>query len=130
MYCIDAPVISKTSVNKLESVQNQVARFILQTSKSMSKVCGYVDAGLRPIQSRIDSLCIVFTWKVLNSKHNVLEKNILNSVLRDLDDPWILQVKNICGPDGLGLMDKHLGFVRRKLEDQTIAGVLSLMPKH
>ena len=47
LYCVDASVISKSCIMKLESIQHQVARFILQLPKSAAKVCGYVDAGLK-----------------------------------------------------------------------------------
>ena len=61
LYCMDALVISKSCIMKLEGIQHQVTRFILQLPKSAARVCGYVDPGLKPIQARIDAWCVMFS---------------------------------------------------------------------
>ena len=68
---------------KLESIEHQVARFILQLPKSAARVCGYVDAGLKPIQARIDAKCVMFAWKVLNGKRSPMLRHVMETVLKD-----------------------------------------------
>ena len=46
-------VLSNSVTRKLDSIQNQIARFILQLPSSSSKVAGYMDAGLKPMRDRI-----------------------------------------------------------------------------
>ena len=46
-------VLSNSVTRKLDSIQNQVARFILQLPSSSSKVAGYMDAGFKPMRDRI-----------------------------------------------------------------------------
>ena len=116
-------MITKTYITSLESVQNQVARLQnLHLRSADMLLLGSERYNLH----RVNSRCIMFTWKVMNGKNCVLLK-MLDTVLRDWNDPRTLQALNICGPHGLGLMDNHLGFVQKKLEEQAIAGVMSLM---
>ena len=40
LYCIEASVISKACIDKLDSIKHKVARFILQMPKLASHMCG------------------------------------------------------------------------------------------
>ena len=116
-------------IYKLDSIQNQVARFILQIPKSASKVFGFVDAGLKPthLQSQIGSRCLIFTWKVINGKRSSVLKNVLETVLINDQDSWTMQVVGLCGGQGIELMGKRLEFVRKTMFGGAITRVLNLM---
>jgi len=49
----EAMTITATTIEALESIQVQMARFILQLPSSASGVEGFVDAGLKPIGERV-----------------------------------------------------------------------------
>ena len=53
LYAVEAMLVSDGVVDKLDSIQHQVARFILQLPRSTSKVAGYMDAGFKPMKDRI-----------------------------------------------------------------------------
>ena len=52
LYVVESMVLSNSVTRKLDSIQNQVARFILQLPSSSSKVAGYMDAGFKPMRDR------------------------------------------------------------------------------
>ena len=97
LYCAEASVVSQSCVQKIDSIQHQIARFILQLPKTASKVCGYVDAGIKPIQDRLDARTMMFAWKVLNDKRSQMLKQIMNMVIMDAQDLWTTRLLNLCG---------------------------------
>ena len=55
-------------------------------------------------------------------------RQVMESVLLDLQDPWTVRVLNLCGMnEGIGLLINRLSSVRRSLTDTAFASVLSLM---
>ena len=127
LYCT---ATSKTCVSKVDAIQNQVARYILQLPRSASCVCGYVDAGFKPIQAQAEARCMLFTCKVMNGRKSHMLRQVMESVLLDLQDPWTVQELNLCGAGGIGFLNKRLLSVRRSLTNTAVASVLSLMRDH
>ena len=64
-----------------------IARLILQRPRSASQVCGYIDTGLKPIKARFDSKCVLFTWEVIHGKRSSMMKQVMETVLRNLQNP-------------------------------------------
>ena len=93
LYAVEAMVVSKATVVELEKIQASVARFILQLPRSASKVVGYRDAGLLPIEHRIVARTLVVLQALSNKKKDPIIKGVLSSVLEDVTDPWTAQVK-------------------------------------
>ena len=112
---------------KLEGIQHQVTRFILQLPKSAARVCGYVDAGLKPIQARIDAKCVMFAWKVLNGKHSPMLRHVMETVLKDPQDTWTAQLLNLCSEQGIAFLNNRSSVVRRSMHDSSVAKMLILM---
>ena len=130
LYCVDASVNTKSCIMKLERIQHQIARFILQLPKSAAKVCGYVDAGLKPIQARIDTRCVMFAWKVLNGKRSPMLRHVMETVLKDNQDPWTSQLLDLCGEQGIAFLQNRLSCVRKVMHNSAVTKVLNLMREH
>ena len=64
LYEVEAMTITKSTIEKLEMVQSQVARVILQLPRSASKVAGFMDAGLVPIADRIKERTGLYAWDI------------------------------------------------------------------
>ena len=68
LYAVEAMVVSKATVAELEKIQSSIARFILQVPRSTSKVIGYTDAGLMPIEHRIVARSLGYLQALTNRK--------------------------------------------------------------
>jgi len=96
LYGVEAMVVSKTTIEKLEMVQSQVARVILQLPRSTSRVPGYMDAGLVPIADRIKERTGLYAWDLVNKRRgDTLLMDVFSSVMRSMDDPWAILVTRI-----------------------------------
>ena len=62
LYAVESMMVTEGVVNKLDSIQHQVAHFILQLPRSTSKVAGYMDAGFKPMKDRIRERVAVYVW--------------------------------------------------------------------
>ena len=105
----------------MQSTTKYVARYILQLPRSASGVCGYIEAGFKPIQARADARCMLFTWKVMNGRKCHMLRQVMESVLLDLQDSWTVQVLNLCGAGGIGFLNNRLFSVQRSLTDCAVA---------
>ena len=88
LYATEAMVISKTTVKELEKIQHFMASFILQLQKSSSQVMGWMDAGLRPIQHRLDMRMILFAHSLIGKKKDLLTRTVAEAIMSDTTDPW------------------------------------------
>ena len=77
--------ISKTTIAKLNPIQNMIARFILKLLKSASLVSGFTDGGMKPIDLRVMERMCLFVWKSLRSSVKLL-KAVFNAIMNDADD--------------------------------------------
>ena len=80
LYCSEAMVFTKGTLAELERIQCLVGRFILQVPQSTLRVLVWCDAGLMPIEHRIQCRQAVLIWNISRTKNNV----VLISVLRHL----------------------------------------------
>ena len=80
-------VITKTSVKELEKIQHSVALFILQLPQSSSQVMGWMEAGLQPIQQRLDTKSVLFAHTLIAGKKDPITKSVVGTTLADLTDP-------------------------------------------
>ena len=77
-----------------------------------------------------DARCMLFTWKVMNGRKCHMLRQVMESVLLDLQDSWTVQVLNLCGAGGIGFLNNRLPSVRRSLTDSAVVSVLSSMKDH
>ena len=72
LYCSEAMVFTKGTLAELERIQCMVGRFILQVPQSTSRVLVWCDAGLMPIEHRIQCRQAVLIWNISRAKNNVV----------------------------------------------------------
>ena len=131
LYAVEAMVVSKTTVMELEKIQASVARFILQLPRSASKVVGYTDAGLMPIEHRIIARTLVFLQALSNKKKDPIIKGVLSSVFEDVTDPWTTQVKAWSRMVGLpSVVGVSRARVWRQVEMWSVSKVQSMIKEH
>ena len=87
LYAVESMMITDRVVNKLDSIQHQVARFILQLPRSTSKVEGYMDVGFKPMKDRIKELVAVYVWDILHKRRVPILTNVFD-VVTAAHDPW------------------------------------------
>ena len=58
----------KSTVQELEKIQHLVSSFILQLPESSSQVMGWMEAGLQPIQQRLDTRTVLFAHDLMTRK--------------------------------------------------------------
>ena len=68
LYGTEAMVFSKTTLQELEKIQHLVSSFILQLPESSSQVMGWMEAGLQPIQQRLDTRTVLFAHDLMTRK--------------------------------------------------------------
>ena len=131
LYGVEAMLISKTTIEKLEMVQSQVARVILQLPRSASKVSGFTDAGLVPIADRIKERTGLYAWDLVNKRKDSLLKDVFASVMRSGDDPWGVSVTRIGSIGaGQGLFVRRKAAAKRVLREDSIKNVRALKLEH
>ena len=89
LYCAEVCVFKKSTIKELERIQCMVGRFILQVPAATSRVMSWVDAGLMPLEHRIQKRQALFIWAVVRSKHNGVLIKVLGELLDNRCDPWV-----------------------------------------
>ena len=97
LYATETMVVSKSTLEQLDKIQGAVARFILQLPSSASKVAAYLDAGMKPMNLRIQARQLLFVHAATRPKKDKLVRMVVKSVLADLTDPWTVQVQREIG---------------------------------
>ena len=87
LYCSETLLISKQTINKLETVQNQISRFILQIPPSSANIMVWTDAGLMPIYGRIWMRKACYFWNLYHSTEDVLLKQCFDEITNTPDIP-------------------------------------------
>jgi len=131
LYGTEAMVVSKTTVRKLEMIQHMVAGFILQLPQSSSQVMGWMEAGLQPIQHRLDAKMVFFAHSLLSGKKDTITKAVVDSVLADATDPWTIRLRSIL--DAVGIKDlKSISkaSLRKRLHEHGVAQLQLLKTAH
>ena len=89
LYCAEVCVFKKSTIKKLERIQYMVGRIILQVPAATSRVMSWVDAGLMPMEHRIQKRQALFIWAIVRSKHNEVLIKVLDELLDNRVDPWV-----------------------------------------
>jgi len=95
LYGTEAMVISKSTVKELEKIQHLVALFILQLPLSSSQVMGWMEAGLQPIQQRLDTKSVLFAHTLITWRMDQLTKSVVDTTLADRTDPWTKRLEEV-----------------------------------
>ena len=101
LYGTEAMLISKSTVKELEKIQHMVGSFILQLPRSSSQVMGWMEAGLQPIQQRLDTRTVLYAHSLMTGKKDQLTKAVLSTTLADAADPWTKSVNTILEKVGI-----------------------------
>ena len=88
LYCSEAMVFKQSTIHELERVQNMVGRFILQLPRSSSNIVGWLDAGLMPMENRIQNHQAVCIWTVMKTKENITLQSFLRELLNHQSDDY------------------------------------------
>ena len=81
-------VFKQSTIRELERVQNMVGRFILQLLRSSSNIMGWLDAGLMPMENRIQNRQAVYIWTVMKKKENIMLQSFLRELLNHPSDDY------------------------------------------
>ena len=131
LYATEAMVISKTTVKELEKIQHFVASFILQLPKSSSQVMGWMEAGLRPIQHRLDMRMILFAHSLIGKKKDLLTRTVADAIMSDSTDPWTKRVNLILSRIGIQDISKVSRFqLKRIMDNSHIASIQQVKSIH
>ena len=131
LYATEAMVISKTTVKELEKIQHFVASFILQLPKSSSQVMGWMEAGLRPIQHRLDNRMILCACSLIGKIKDLFTKAVAEAIMSDQTDPWTKRVYLILSRIGIQDICKVSRFqLKRIMDNSHIASIQQVKGSH
>ena len=123
--------LTKSTIEERIKIQNMVGRFILQVPSSTSRVLGWIDAGLIPIQFRILDKSMTYLGKVLHEKQDVLLLDVLQEVLKaGTQDIWGTWVINQVIKAGISLENMTLMEVRGRIKHMAMLHVLDVKREH
>ena len=95
LYCSEVLIFSKRSIQKLETIQNQVGKFMLQIPSSSANIMVWTDAGMIPMYGRIMIRQACYYWKLNNSQHDSILNQCFQEEKSDPTDPWTNHIKSI-----------------------------------
>ena len=99
LYCSEATIYKQCTIRELERIQNMVGRFILQLPRSSSNTMGWIDAGLMPMENRIQNRQAIYIWNIMNTKGNNTLQLFLRELLNHPSDAytknWLMIQKDI-----------------------------------
>ena len=131
LYGTEAMVISKTAVKELEKIQHSVASFILQLPQSSSQVMGWMEAGLQPIQQRLDTKSVLFAHSLIAGKKDPITKSVVDTTLADLTDPWTKKVVSILEEAGIqGLVNTSKRSLKRQMREHHVSQLRQAKSEH
>ena len=131
LYGTEAMVISKTTCKELEKIQHSVGSFILQLPQSSSQVMGWMEAGLQPIQQRLDTKSVLFAHSLTAGKKDPIIKAVVDATLADLTDPWTKRVQAIleeAGIDNLVNISKRM--LKRRMREHHVSQLRQAKSDH
>ena len=121
LYTIEAMVLSKGVLEKLDKIQPIVTRYILQLPKPSARVAGALDAGLMTMNNRVSIKLGNYVWEIQNKKDLIL-KLVFYAVMRSPFDKWAVQVEALKKAVGIHLFNGP----KRCLQDTAMANVLDI----
>ena len=125
LYAVEAMILSNTVIEKLDSIQHQVARFILQLPSSAAKVAGYMEAGFKPMKDRIKERVALYVWEIIHKKRDRILSNVFDAVIGARDDPWARMVGELIAELGADIFDGPKSRLKKRLTEVAIKGVLA-----
>ena len=105
LYCVEALCVSKKTVDELDRIQNMVGRFILQVPSSTSRSLAWMDAGLTPMQDRIEARQANYIWSAVKARANTTIHKILMFLLTRPENKWVKSWMRI--QSGIGLIPSY-----------------------
>ena len=124
LYAVESMVLTNSVIRKLDSIQHQVACFILQLPSSASKVAGYMEAGFKPMKDRIKERVALYVWEIMHKKRDRILTNVFHAVIGAHDDPWARMVGDLVAEMGVDLFDGPKSRLKKRLTEVAIKGVL------
>ena len=124
LYAVESIVLSNGVTRKLDSIQHQVARFILQRPSSSSKVAKYMDAGFKPMRDSIKERVAVHVWEIMNKKRDPILSSTFDAVIGARDDLWARMVGEPVAELGLDVFEGPKSRLKKRLTGTMIKGVL------
>ena len=86
LYCSEVISYSKRTTEALEKIQVENGNFILQVTRSTSKVSTWTEAGLMPMKYRICLRKARYYWRVVNKNQDPMLANCLKAVLENPEE--------------------------------------------
>ena len=124
-------VISKTTVKELEKIQHLISSFILQLPQSSSQVMGWMEAGLQPIQQRLDTRTVLYAHSLMTGKKDQLTKAVLGTTLADAADPWTKSLHTILEKVGIhDLGGSSRRAVRKQMREYHVSQIRQSKTEH
>ena len=123
LYAVEAMLVTDGVVDKLDSIQHQVARFILQLPRSTAKVAGYMDAGFKPIKDRIRERVALYVWGILHKKCDPILNQVFDAATA-AHDPWARMVGDLVSELGFEAFNGPKSRLKKRLTEVAIQGVL------
>jgi len=124
LYAVESMVLSNNVTRKLDSIQHQVARFILQLPSSSAMVAGYMDAGFKPMRDRIKERVALYVWDIMHKKQDPILSGTFDAVIGARDDPWARMVGDLVADLGLDVFEGPKTRLKKRLIQTSIKGVL------
>ena len=130
LYCAEVLVISKKTVEELERVQNMVGRFILQVPSSSSRVLAWMDAGLVPMQDRIQARQANYIWTAVKYRTNPTVHKILQFLLTKPEDQWVQNWMRIQRDIGIITAYSTRKELNDTLRERSVSHVMAVKSEH
>ena len=132
LYGSETMVFSDKVIKELETTQAAIGAFILQIPQSSSRVAGWIDAGLRPMQYRLKSRKAMYYWNISRNTKDVILKECLRELIdgEGQDDPWLVDVRKIEDELQESIPKMTKSGLKRKLDNIAIDFVLSVKRDH
>ena len=114
----------------LERIQCMVGRFILQVPAATSRVLVWCDAGLMPMEHRIQSRQALLIWNICKKKNNNRLLAVLRHLLDAQGDPWFKSWMKIQKDIGLIMEYERKHVLVKAMADRAVKFVISVLHTH
>ena len=132
LYGSETMVFSDKVIKELETTQAAIGAFILQIPQSSSKVAGWIEAGLRPMQYRLKSRKALYYWSLSKNTKDVIIQECLKELIdgEGQDDPWVVDIRKIEAELQESIPTLTKPGLKKKLDNIAIDFVLSVKRDH
>ena len=130
LYCLEAMVFTRKTLAELERIQCMVGRFILQVPAATSRVLVWCDAGLMPMEHRIQSRQALLIWNICKKKNNDRLLAVLRHLLDAQGDPWFKSWMKIQKDIRLIMEYKRKHVLVKAMADRAVKFVISVLRTH